>query len=174
MTEGSQLIRGLEGVVAAETRLCDLDGQNGRLAYGGYDIDELARQATFEEVAYLLWHGELPTRAQLDRVPGRAGRGARHPRATWSGPSPSCRATRTRCACCRPPSRCSACTTPTPPTTRAPANLRKAVRLTSQFATAICAHHRVRSGQAPVPPRPRALPRGQLPLHAHRRSGRPR
>jgi citrate synthase len=51
MTEGSQLIRGLEGVVAAETRLCDLDGRNGRLAYGGYDIDELARQATFEDVA---------------------------------------------------------------------------------------------------------------------------
>ena len=67
MTEGSQLIRGLEGVVAAETRLCDLDGKNGRLAYGGYDIDELARKATFEEVAYLLWHGELPTRVQLDR-----------------------------------------------------------------------------------------------------------
>ena len=50
MAEGSQLIRGLEGVVAAETRLCDLDGANGRLAYGGYSIDDLARQATFEEV----------------------------------------------------------------------------------------------------------------------------
>ena len=67
MTESSQLIRGLEGVVAAETRLCDLDGKQGRLAYGGYDIEDLARRATFEEVCYLLWHGELPTRAQLDR-----------------------------------------------------------------------------------------------------------
>ena len=67
MTEGSQLIRGLEGVVAAETRLCDLDGRNGRLAYGGYDIDELARQATFEEVAYLLWHDELPARGPRER-----------------------------------------------------------------------------------------------------------
>src|SRR5213594_2426184 len=65
MTEGAQLIRGLEGVVAAETRLCDLDGKNGRLAYCGYDIDDLARRATFEEVAYLLWHGELPNRPQL-------------------------------------------------------------------------------------------------------------
>ena len=65
MTESSQLIRGLEGVVAAETRLCDLDGKNGRLAYGGYDIDELARQATFEEVCYLLWHRRLPTRSEL-------------------------------------------------------------------------------------------------------------
>jgi citrate synthase len=67
MTEGSQLIRGLEGVVAAETRLCDLDGRNGRLAYGGYDIDELARQATFEDVAYLLWHDELPARGPRER-----------------------------------------------------------------------------------------------------------
>src|SRR5205823_4216412 len=45
---------------------CDLDGQNGRLAYVGYDIDELARKATFEEVTYLLLHGELPKAAQLD------------------------------------------------------------------------------------------------------------
>src|SRR6266545_6307154 len=67
MTEGTQLIRGLEGVVAAETRLCDLDGKNGRLAYCGLDIDDLARRATYEEVAYLLWHGELPTRPQLDQ-----------------------------------------------------------------------------------------------------------
>src|SRR6185503_10367869 len=67
MAEGSTLIRGLEGVVAAETKLCDLDGRNGRLAYCGYDIEELARQATFEEVSYLLWHGELPNKSQLDR-----------------------------------------------------------------------------------------------------------
>src|ERR1700741_837287 len=65
--EGSQLIRGLEGVVAAETELCDLDGANGRLDYRGYGIDDLARKASFEEVAYLLWMGELPTRSRLDR-----------------------------------------------------------------------------------------------------------
>ena len=68
MAEGSQLIRGLEGVVAAETKLCDLDGANARLAYGGYSIDDLARQATFEEVCYLLWYGELPRAAQLDQI----------------------------------------------------------------------------------------------------------
>ena len=72
MTESSGLIRGLEGVVAAETRSCDLDGVNGRLAYGGYDIAELARQATFEEVAYLLWHGELPTRGAARRASRRS------------------------------------------------------------------------------------------------------
>ncbi|HEY7141091.1 MAG TPA: citrate/2-methylcitrate synthase [Methylomirabilota bacterium] len=59
------LIRGLEGVVAATTRLCDLDGVNGRLAYHGYAIEDLARHASFEEVCWLLWHGELPGEAAL-------------------------------------------------------------------------------------------------------------
>ncbi len=61
----SGLIRGLEGVVAATTRLCDLDGVNGRLAYQGYAIENLARHASFEEVTWLLWHGELPGEADL-------------------------------------------------------------------------------------------------------------
>ncbi len=61
----SGLIRGLEGVVAATTRLCDLDGANGRLAYQGYAIEDLARHASFEEVVWLLWHGELPGGADL-------------------------------------------------------------------------------------------------------------
>ena len=69
MTEGTQLIRGLEGVVAAETALCDLDGKNGRLAYCGYDIDELARRASFEEVALPpLARRAAQARAELDRV----------------------------------------------------------------------------------------------------------
>jgi citrate synthase len=63
-TEGG-LIRGLEGVVAATTRLCDLDGANGRLAYQGYDIEDLARRSSFEEVTWLLWRGELPSDAEL-------------------------------------------------------------------------------------------------------------
>src|SRR5258707_5213445 len=66
--ESSQLIRGLEGVVAAETKLCDLDGGHGRLAYAGYDIEDLARRAGFEEVCHLLWYGELPNAAQLDKT----------------------------------------------------------------------------------------------------------
>ena len=61
----SGLIRGLEGVVAATTRLCDLDGANGRLAYQGYAIEDLARHASFEEVVWLLWHGELPREGEL-------------------------------------------------------------------------------------------------------------
>src|SRR6202011_5700721 len=59
---------GLEGVVVADSRICFVDGIEGRLLYQGYDIHDLAEHASFEEVAYLLWHGELPARAQLDQL----------------------------------------------------------------------------------------------------------
>src|SRR4026209_1530872 len=56
---------GLEDVVAATSSICYLDGDRGVLAYFGYDIHDLARGATFEEVCFLLWHGRLPSRAEL-------------------------------------------------------------------------------------------------------------
>ena len=56
---------GLEDVVAATSSICYLDGDQGVLAYYGYDIHDLARGASFEEVCYLLWHGRLPNRAEL-------------------------------------------------------------------------------------------------------------
>jgi citrate synthase len=59
---------GLEDVIVGESSICFLDGTRGVLAYQGYDIHDLAdaeRGATFEEVCYLLWHGRLPTRAEL-------------------------------------------------------------------------------------------------------------
>ena len=56
---------GLEDVVATSSSICFLDGDRGVLAYRGYDIHDLARFATFEEVCYLLWHGRLPSRAEL-------------------------------------------------------------------------------------------------------------
>lgn len=60
--------RGLEGVIALHTKICDIDGQKGKLIYRGYDIDDLARNCTFEDVAWLLWKGELPTAAETDRL----------------------------------------------------------------------------------------------------------
>src|SRR5262252_3330199 len=56
---------GLEDTVATSSAICYLDGDRGVLAYCGYDIHDLARNATFEEVCYLLWHRRLPTRAEL-------------------------------------------------------------------------------------------------------------
>ena len=65
MTTQATAAAGLEGVVATSSKLCYLDGQRGVLAYCGHDIHDLAREATFEEVCYLLWHQRLPTRAEL-------------------------------------------------------------------------------------------------------------
>src|SRR5690348_2752314 len=61
----STFVSGLAGVVAAQTRLSHVDGEAGVLLIGGYPVEDLAPQATFEEVTYLLWHGALPTAAQL-------------------------------------------------------------------------------------------------------------
>jgi len=62
----SSYVPGLEGVVASQTAISMVDGANGRLVYRGYVIADLAEEMSFEEVAYLLWHGELPNRVQLD------------------------------------------------------------------------------------------------------------
>ncbi|EQD62069.1 Citrate synthase-like protein, partial [mine drainage metagenome] len=57
--------RGLEGVIAAETEIGFVDGQEGRLVYRGYDINVLCENSNYEEVSYLLIYGKLPTRDQM-------------------------------------------------------------------------------------------------------------
>src|SRR5215213_8548195 len=59
---------GLEGVVAAESAIGDVDGLNGVLIYQGLDIHDLAEHSNFEETVYLLWHGRLPKRDELDAL----------------------------------------------------------------------------------------------------------
>ncbi|HKF37012.1 MAG TPA: citrate/2-methylcitrate synthase, partial [Ktedonobacteraceae bacterium] len=59
---------GLEDIVAAHSSICDLDGKLGKLSYFGIDIHDLARYSSFEETAYLLWYGVLPTKSQLEDV----------------------------------------------------------------------------------------------------------
>src|SRR5256884_4529899 len=64
--EVAEFSPGLEGVVAAETAVSEVDGANGRLIYrGGYLIEDLVPVATYEEGAFLLWHGGVPTRKKL-------------------------------------------------------------------------------------------------------------
>ncbi len=60
--------RGLEGIIAAETSIGDVRGQEGQLIYRGYDINELAGKVSYEEVVYLLWHGRLPNAAELRKL----------------------------------------------------------------------------------------------------------
>ncbi len=64
---------GLEGVVAAQTELSHVFGEEGRLVYRGYDIHELAGKASFEEVAHLLWIGHLPDQRELDDLNRKLG-----------------------------------------------------------------------------------------------------
>ena len=67
MTDTAKVfVNGLDDVVAAATELSHVFGDEGKLVYRGYDIHELAGKASFEEVAYLLWKGDLPNRAELD------------------------------------------------------------------------------------------------------------
>ena len=63
--------KGLEGVVAATSSICFIDGDAGILAYRGIDIHDLADKSTFEETCYLLWHGKLPSRPELDDLKRR-------------------------------------------------------------------------------------------------------
>ena len=59
---------GLEGIIAAESSICYIDGQAGILSYQGFNIHTLAENATFEEVIFLLWNGRLPKRSELDEL----------------------------------------------------------------------------------------------------------
>jgi citrate synthase len=81
----SSYVPGLEGVVAAQTSISMVDGENGRLVYHGYVIADLAEQMSFEEVAHLLWHGRLPTRAELAALTGEM--------ASWRALTPAAMAT---------------------------------------------------------------------------------
>ncbi|MEH7440275.1 citrate synthase/methylcitrate synthase [Neobacillus drentensis] len=57
--------KGLKGIVAADTAISHIDGENGQLIYRGYEIRSLTQKYSFEETAYLLWYGELPNAEQI-------------------------------------------------------------------------------------------------------------
>ncbi|UCE50359.1 MAG: citrate synthase, partial [Phycisphaerales bacterium] len=64
MTE-IEYAKGLEGVIAAESEICQIDGANGKLYYRGYSIEELAQHSSFEETTYLLLNEKLPSEQEL-------------------------------------------------------------------------------------------------------------
>lgn len=68
MTVQEGFIKGLEGIIAAKSSICYIDGLNASLIYRGYDIKELAPHSTFEETCFLLWNGRLPTRDELQTL----------------------------------------------------------------------------------------------------------
>ena len=153
MTTEAGLIKGLEGVVAATTELCNLDGVQGRLAYRGYDIEDLARHASFEEVVWLLWHGELARAGELEGF--RKELVDARPLAPLLGKALKLVPKETH------PMRALQAAVallgmldPDAEDNSGEANRRKAVRLVAQMATLTAAFHRIRQGKRPVPPRP--------------------
>ena len=143
---------GLEDTIATSSAICYVDGDRGVLAYCGYDIHDLARHSTFEEVCYLLWHRRLPTRAELGDLQSQlAGARAlpesiiRLMRSLPVGDSMDALRTLTSALAHYDPDARD----------RSPqANERKAVRLASQLGTLVATLGRVNAGTGPIQPDP--------------------
>jgi len=143
---------GLEDTVATSSAICYLDGDRGVLAYCGYDIHDLAKQSTFEEVCHLLWHRRLPTRAELGDLQSQLA-------AFRELPDGVIRAMRTLprgdgMDALRTLTSVLAHYDPDAADGSPQANYRKAVRLTAQLGTLVAAMGRVNAGGAPVAPDP--------------------
>jgi len=142
--------KGLEGIVAASSSISSII--DGVLTYRGINIDELAEKATFEEVAYLLWHGKLPTQSELDGLISQLSDFAAIPEAVIDGirlypkGSNSMAALRTAVSSLALYDADSDNMTPE-------ANLRKAVKLQAQLPTVIAAYARIREGKEPIAPK---------------------
>lgn len=143
---------GLEGVVAAESRISDVNGEEGKLIYSGYDIHDLAEQSTYEEVVYLLWNGKLPTRAALAELKEQLNR-----EATLPSPIQALISSVPKQAnpmdVLRTIVSALSFYDPDGADNSAEANARKAIRLTAKFPTIVATFQRVRSGFQPVEPR---------------------
>lgn len=143
---------GLKDVVAAETKICFIDGEIGKLLYRGYNIEELAENASFEEVAYLLWHGSLPKRHELEAFQTQLANERAVPSHVYD----------LLCALPRTADPMDALRTavsflasldPEMGDNSKEANLRKAVRLTAKVPTLVAAFHRHRQNQDLLEPR---------------------
>jgi citrate synthase len=143
---------GLEDVVATSSAICYLDGERGVLAYCGYDIHDLAKGATFEEVCFLLWHRRLPSRAELGDLQSQlaAGRPLAEPVIRLMRSLP-------------PVDGMDALRTLTSALAHYDGELsdsspqgqyRKAVRLTAQVATIVATWGRLQNGGGPIAPDP--------------------
>jgi citrate synthase len=143
---------GLEDVVATSSAICFIDGDRGILSYRGYDIHDLARFATFEETCYLLWHGRLPTRAQLGDLQSQLAMARPLPEAILRlmrmlPPSDGMDALRTLTSALAHYDPDVADNSPS-------ASYRKSVRLTGQLASLVATWGRLQQGGNPVAPDP--------------------
>jgi len=143
--------RGLEGVIALESALSSIDGQKGELIYRGYEINDLAENASFEEIVHLLWKGSLPTQDELDTLRSEL-------RSERPLPAPVMDILRNApddahpMAVLRTAVSSLALYDQEADTMESAANRRKAARILAQIPTIIAAFDRLRKGLDPVAP----------------------
>ena len=152
MTATDKSKGGLEDVVATSSSICYIDGDRGILAYRGYDIHDLATNATFEEVCYLLWHGRLPTRGELGELQSQFATARPLPEGALRlmrslPPSEAMDMLRTLASALAHFDRDVADNTPA-------ANYRKAVRLTAQLGSLVATIGRLEQGGSWIEPDP--------------------
>ena len=144
--------KGLEGVVANQSAICYVFGEEGRLIYRGYDIHDLADHSTFEETAYLLLHGDLPTREQLKAFTVALKAAQKLPKVVQrilkDAPLTADPMNVLRTALSA-----SVFADPDKGDNTPAAGHRKAIRLIAQFPTMVGTFHRLRSLQKPLAPR---------------------
>jgi citrate synthase len=144
---------GLRDVVAAPSSICFIDGDKGILSYCGYNIHDLATNSTFEEVIYLLWHGRLPKRDELDALTAELAA----QRAVPTGVIEMIRSfpkTAVPMDALRTAVSALAFADPDGKDNSLEASRRKAVRLTAQIPTIVAAIDRIRKGAEPLEPKP--------------------
>ncbi|GIO11007.1 citrate synthase 2 [Cohnella xylanilytica] len=142
--------KGLEGIVAAASSISSII--DGVLTYRGIDIDELAEKATFEEVAYLLWHGKLPTQSELDALIRELGENAAVPEEVIAGLRLYPAGSNSMAALRTVVSSLALYDAEAQDMSRE-ANIRKAVKLQAQLPTVVAAFARIRQGKDPIAPK---------------------
>ena len=151
--------RGLDGVVAAQTRLSHVDGQAGELIIGGYQLSELAGRVSFEEAAHLLWRGALPAPDELAALRREIAELRALPEETMhvvraAAKTPPIDALRMACATL-------SLDLARPDDISPAADLAAAKLLAARFPTVVAAHARLSAGKQPI------APRTDLPLSAN-------
>ena len=146
--------KGLREIVAAETRISDIDGDLGRLWYVGYDIVDLAANASFEEVVYLLHHGELPTQSELDELTEFLVN-ERELSPFLAKMMPTLAQQASPMSMLRTSVSAASAYDPDGWDESPEAQYRKALRLIAKVPTLIASYHRLRTGQEVLPPNPK-------------------
>jgi citrate synthase len=146
--------KGLREVVAADTKISDIDGERGRLWYAGYAIEDLAEHSTFEEVVYLLHHTALPNRDELEDLSAFLA-GEREPSPFLARILPDLAHNTSPMSMLRTSVSAASTFDPDGWDESTESQERKAYRLIAMTPTLLASYHRLRTDQEIVPPNPR-------------------